>query len=99
MYLHPVGRNCRHSPIPTTLSTSAMTLSVQGSPVGLGSNAVQQNSAPNDIQLLILAKLTTVADRIESIDQRVASNERAIAAQNLVLLPSLLFLLGPPLPV
>ena len=75
----PVGRNCRRSPI---APPSAMALSVQSSPVGHDSNAAPQPSTSNDLQLQILAKLTTVADKVESIDQRVAHNKRAIAAQN-----------------
>ena len=44
-------------------------------------NIASQNLTP-DLANLLLTKLTSVADKIDSMDQRVASNERALAAQS-----------------
>ena len=69
----PVGRNCK----PSAAATSAV--SHQGPPVSQDLTANPQVSASvqsfaPDVASAILAKL-------DSIDQRVASNERALAAQ------------------
>ena len=58
---------------------AAVSLSAQSSPPGRDSNAEQPANCSNELQLQILAKLSTVVDKVESIDQRVASNERALA--------------------
>ena len=79
----PVGRNCRRSQsaIQSTATSRVETPNDQNLVIPSTSSA-PSTSISNDIASRLMEKLDNVAGKIESIDQRVSANERAMAASN-----------------